>query len=138
MEECLICSPSEVGSDSRIPLSYYDEEDELTESGHRPLSIHIVSVPFLQYSASKEKIKKRMMEYKHVLQQNLAHPFVKHVHVLTTNYTKTLEITKDLPNKDKLTVSQRSTLKLLGFPLCLGLWVRASSTASTFTSLTLL
>ncbi len=84
-----------------------------TASGHHSLSIHLVIVPFLRYSASKEQIKRRKMEYRYVLQKNLAHPFVKNVHILTTNSTETSEIFQGMPNEKKLIISERKSIDLV-------------------------
>ena len=57
----------------------------------------MVIVPFLHFTnVSTEKILAREAEYKYVLQNNLNHPLVQCVHVLTTNYTNTFKKFKDL------------------------------------------
>ncbi len=80
------------------------------------LSIHMVVVPFLRYHASNEAILEREKDYKLALQKNLAHPLVKCVHLLTTNFTETSERFKNVSNNSKLLVSEVESVDLARDP----------------------
>ena len=80
------------------------------------LSIHLVTVPFLNYKAPREKLQERMLEYKHVLQLNLAHPLVQCVHLLTENFTETLEVFREVSNKSRMLISELNDTDLARRP----------------------
>ncbi len=71
-----------------------------------PPSIHLVVIPFMQYSNTDRAILAREKEYKTALRRNLNHPLVSGVHVLTTNTQQTLEHFGELLNQSKLVVSE--------------------------------
>ena len=86
--------------------------------GHRQvLSINMVIIPYLRYiNASDEAILEREKEYKTCLQRNLNHDLVSHIHLLTTNAQETLQRFNDLPNQDKLIVSEVKSIDLARDP----------------------
>ena len=85
--------------------------------GQPGLSIHMVVVPFLDYTnISTENILAREAEYKYVLQKNLDHPLVQCVHVLTTNYTETFKKFQDLTNRHKMLVKEVESVDLTRVP----------------------
>lgn len=83
----------------------------------RLLSIHLVVVPFMNYtSSSSKKLAQREQEYRFVMQNNLAHPLVEYVHVLTTNSTETLQRFSGIPNREKMLVSEVDSIHLFRYP----------------------
>ena len=85
-------------------------------SGTGLLSINLVVIPYLHYNTTDERILEREEEYKTCLKRNLNHDLISRVHVLTTNAQKTLQRFKDLPNQNKLIVSEVKSVDLARDP----------------------
>ena len=101
-----------------VPVSPVTEiinskEDNATQG---LLSINLVIIPYLHYNTSDEAILEREKEYKTVLQRNLNHDLISHVHLLTTNAQETLQRFNDLPNQNKLVVSEVKSIDLARDP----------------------
>ena len=75
------------------------------------VAINMVIIPFFDYDTRDQKrLTTRKLEYKYVLQKNLAHPLMQFIHVLTTNTSQTSEIYEDLIYHDKLIVHELPSL----------------------------
>ena len=114
-------SPRMIFSTEQNPIQLLKTDivgsDCWSERDNRSLAIHMVVVPFLQYSNTPEEmILAREAEYRHVLEKNLAHPLVQCVHMLTTNYSKTLSKFRDLPNMSKLLIAEIPSVSLTSVP----------------------
>ena len=72
------------------------------------LSIQMVIIPFLDYvyNSSQKVVVERLADYKLSLKKNLAHPHVERIHLLTTNYTETVERFKEFMRSEKILVAQ--------------------------------
>jgi hypothetical protein len=70
----------------------------------RTLAINMVTMPFLGYGAQENATLARQEEYKVSLRKNLAHPFVQHIHLLTTNSTDTQVRFMEFTNNSKLVI----------------------------------
>ncbi len=72
------------------------------------LSIQMVIIPFLDYvyHSSEKAVLERLADYKLSLKKNLAHPHVERIHLLTTNYTETVERFKEFMQNEKILVAQ--------------------------------
>lgn len=80
------------------------------------LSIHLVIVPFLDYSSSKELIPERLSEYRYVLKKNLLHELIESVHILTTNSTHASLLFEGMPNIGKLNIIQVKSINSARVP----------------------
>ncbi len=72
------------------------------------LSIQMVIIPFLDYAyhSSEKAVIERLADYKLSLKKNLAHPHVERIHLLTTNYTETVERFKEFMQNENILVAQ--------------------------------
>ena len=80
------------------------------------LSIEMVVVPFLRYNTTEKAILEREEEYKTVLQRNLDHGLVSHIHVLTTDASWTRQRLSDLTNHGKLIVAEVKSIDMTRDP----------------------
>lgn len=112
--------PPKVPSDipPKVPSDVPSEEFNCfsTKLNDSALSINMVIVPFLDYDAPEERILWRQREYKYVMRKNLVHPLVQCIHILTTNYTSSVNLFKDLPNQRKLHVVEQSSIETTQIP----------------------
>ena len=79
------------------------------------LKMELVVVPYFSYNVSKDRLLEREKEYVTVLQRNLNHDLVHHVHVLTTDAEETWQRLKkyEMPNQYKLIVSKLKSVDLM-------------------------
>ena len=106
------------GLDGR-PVPYSPSLETISSKEHSGtglLSINLVVIPYLHYNTTDERILEREEEYKTCLKRNLNHDLISRVHVLTTNAQKTLQHFKDLPNQNKLIVSEVKSVDLARDP----------------------
>ena len=104
---------------TRVNQSKTADPTVTTENTNRPLAIHMVMIPyFVSPSANvfENDILKRHEEYRTVLQRNLNHEFVSHVHVLATSARDITEHFKDLANHSKLVVAEVSSIDVMRVP----------------------
>ena len=80
------------------------------------LSIEMVVVPFLRYNTTEKAILEREEEYKTVLQRNLDHELVSHIHVLTTDASWKRQRLSDLTNHGKLIVAEVKSIDMARDP----------------------
>ena len=89
-----------------------------SENRSLALAIHLVVVPYFIYGVKVPQLKalERQEEYRTVLQRNLNHKFVSHVHVLTTSAKDIMEHFKGLANHSKLVVAEVSSIERMRDP----------------------
>ena len=103
-------------------LNVYMQNSEPTVGNkHRPLSIHMVVIPYFAYEKASNNpvIRARQEEYRTALQRNLNHKLVSKVHVLTTNVTDTrrrLKIKKLEADTSKLVLVQVKSVDYMRDP----------------------
>ena len=89
-----------------------------SENRSLALAIHLVVIPYFIYGIKVRRLKalERQEEYRTVLQRNLNHKFVSHVHVLTTSAKDIMEHFKGLANHSKLVVVEVSSIEQMRDP----------------------
>ena len=109
-----------VANNSKVTQVSEQEVRKIETPGRneRLLYIHMVIIPYLDYiyDSSEEAVMERLEDYKLSLRKNLAHPLVERIHLLTTNYTETVEGFKEFMQSDKLLVAQVKSVDVLRDP----------------------